>query len=46
MSDAIFALAASSGQRSITVVKARATAHDIRSHAMTIGIHGVQVDAQ
>jgi circadian clock protein KaiC len=43
MSDAIISLAMAAGRRTLTVLKARATAHDILPHEFTIGAQGVQV---
>jgi circadian clock protein KaiC len=43
MSDAIISLAMADGKRTLTVLKARATAHDILPHEFTIGTEGVQV---
>jgi circadian clock protein KaiC len=43
MSDAIVALDMAAGRRTLKVLKARATAHDILPHEFTIGAQGVQV---
>jgi circadian clock protein KaiC len=43
MSDAIISLAMAEGKRTLKVLKARATAHDILPHEFTIGAQGVQV---
>jgi circadian clock protein KaiC len=46
MSDAIVSLNMAAGKRTLTVVKARGTAHDILPHEFTIGALGVQVSRQ
>lgn len=43
MSEAIFALNVAAGGRSLQVVKARGTAHDLRPHELTIDGGGVRV---
>jgi circadian clock protein KaiC len=43
MSDAIVSLEMARGKRTLKVLKARATAHDILAHEFTIGPRGVQV---
>ena len=43
MSDAIVSLEMSAGKRTLKVLKARGTAHDILPHEFTIGAQGVHV---
>lgn len=46
MSESIFALNVGAGRRSLQVVKARGTAHDLHHHEMSIDARGVHVRAQ
>jgi len=46
MSDSIVALAMATGKRTLQVLKARATAHDILPHEFTIGLRGLEVAAK